>query len=103
LVSPLPENDILAQVFATDAGNVKHTMELIAPEVFEPAVAEISRITAVLVVGGGISAPSGLFSHLSHSSMPSSLLSPPAGHAQVLAALRGLGAAYREGEVSSRE
>jgi len=78
-------------------------MELTAPDIFEPAVTEISRVTAILVVGGGISAPPALFSHLSRSSMPSSLLSPPAGRAQMLAALRGLGAAYREGEVSSRE
>jgi DNA-binding MurR/RpiR family transcriptional regulator len=61
LASPLSENDILAQVFATDIDNIKHTMKLVAPETFESAVAEIGRASGILVVGGGVAAPPALF------------------------------------------
>jgi len=65
LATPVPENDVLAQVFATDIDNIKHTMELVTPEAFESAVAEIEGATGILVVGGGISASATYF--LAHS------------------------------------
>ena len=61
LASPIPESDVLAQVFATDIDNIKHTMELAAPETFESAVAEIDGASGILVVGGGVSATPALF------------------------------------------
>ena len=61
LTSPISESDILARVFATDIGNIKHLMELVDPETFEAAVTEICRATGILVVGEGLSAPPALF------------------------------------------
>jgi DNA-binding MurR/RpiR family transcriptional regulator len=65
LTGPVPENDVLAQVFATDIDNIKHTMELVAGEAFESAVAEMEGATSILVVGGGIAASAAHF--LAHS------------------------------------
>jgi len=65
LTAPVSEDDVLAQAFSTDINNIKYTMELIDPVTFRAAVDEISRAAAILVVGGGISAPPALF--LSHS------------------------------------
>jgi DNA-binding MurR/RpiR family transcriptional regulator len=65
LTFPIPEGDVLARVFATDIGNIKHTMELVDPATFDAAVAEIGRATGILVVGAGLSAPPALF--LAHS------------------------------------
>ena len=61
LASPLPENDLLARVCATDIENIKHTMELVDTETFESAVTEIAQATGILVVGEGLSAPPALF------------------------------------------
>lgn len=84
---PLRESDLLARVFATDIGNIKHAMELVHTEIFEAAVVEICRATGILVVDGGLLAPPAIFfahslkaTHPSHSSMPSLLLSPAEGY-----------------------
>jgi DNA-binding MurR/RpiR family transcriptional regulator len=61
LAFPLPESDLLAQVCATDIGNIKHTMELVDTDTFESAVTEIAQATAILVIGEGLSAPPALF------------------------------------------
>jgi DNA-binding MurR/RpiR family transcriptional regulator len=56
---------VLARAFATSIDNVKHTMGLIDPDVFQGAVDAIGHASGILVVGGGLSAPPALF--LSHS------------------------------------
>jgi len=65
LASPIPEGDVLAQVFASDMDNVKRMIELIDPETFEAAVTEMCQVAGILVVGEGLSAPLALFFALS--------------------------------------
>jgi hypothetical protein len=92
LDSPLPENGIPAQVFATDTGSFKYTMELAALEIFEPVVTEISRVTAILVVGEESRPHRHSFRiYLARHSLRRCPFLPQA--AQTLAALRGVHAA----------
>ncbi|MGD2144374.1 MAG: MurR/RpiR family transcriptional regulator [Anaerolineae bacterium] len=65
LTAPVPKDDVLAQVFATNIDNIKHTLGLIDPEEFQAAVDAIGQAASILVVGGGLSAPPALL--LAHS------------------------------------
>lgn len=65
LTAPVPKEDVLMRVFATSIDSIKHTLGLITPEEFQGAIDAIGRAAAILVVGGGLSAPPALF--LSHS------------------------------------
>jgi DNA-binding MurR/RpiR family transcriptional regulator len=65
LTSPIPEEDVLARVFAADIDNVKRMIGLVDAEAFEAAVTEMCQATGILVVGEGLSAPLALFFALS--------------------------------------
>jgi DNA-binding MurR/RpiR family transcriptional regulator len=65
LTAPVPKEDVLARVFATSIDSIKHTLGLITPEEFQAVIDAIGQAAAILVVGGGLSAPPALF--LSHS------------------------------------
>jgi DNA-binding MurR/RpiR family transcriptional regulator len=65
LTAPVPKEDVLTRVFATSVDSIKHTLGLITPEEFQAAIDAIGQAAAILVVGGGLSAPAALF--LSHS------------------------------------
>ena len=56
LASSIPENNILAEVFATNIDNIKRTLALTDPADWEAAVSEICHATAILVVGEALSA-----------------------------------------------
>lgn len=65
LRTPIPRDDLLAQVFRRGIQNVKFLMEQIDPGVFEATIDEFGRANHILVLGGGLSASPAVF--LSHS------------------------------------
>ena len=65
LRTPIPRDDLLAQVFRRSIQNIKYLMEQMDPAVFEAAIDAFGRASRILVVGGGLSASPAMF--LSHS------------------------------------
>jgi DNA-binding MurR/RpiR family transcriptional regulator len=65
LTSPIPEDDIMARVFAADIDNIKQTMESVDRAVFDQAVSAICGASNIIVIGEALSAPPALF--FSHS------------------------------------
>ncbi len=61
LASPLPSDDVPAQVFRTDIQNIERTAQNLAPEHLDAVVEEIARASNILVVGGGLSAAPATF------------------------------------------
>jgi DNA-binding MurR/RpiR family transcriptional regulator len=65
LRTPIPKDDLLAQVFRRNIDNIKQIMTMIDPEIFEAVIREFGQAKHILVVGGGLSASPAVF--LAHS------------------------------------
>jgi DNA-binding MurR/RpiR family transcriptional regulator len=65
LRAPIPEDDLVAQVFTRHIENIKRLIKENDPAVFEAAINEFGRARHILVVGGGLSASPAMY--LSHS------------------------------------
>ena len=61
LASPLPSDDVPAQVFRTDIQNIERTAQNLDPEHLDAVVEEIARASNILVIGGGLSAAPATF------------------------------------------
>jgi DNA-binding MurR/RpiR family transcriptional regulator len=64
LADPIPQDDLLARVFAADIRNIERLAELTDSDRLQAAAAEIRRARQILVVGGGLTATvAGFFTH----------------------------------------
>ncbi|MFZ5918659.1 MAG: MurR/RpiR family transcriptional regulator [Chloroflexota bacterium] len=54
LTSPVPQEDLLMRVFATDVHNIEQTAALVSNGRLQTAVAEIRRARRILVIGDGM-------------------------------------------------
>jgi DNA-binding MurR/RpiR family transcriptional regulator len=64
LTSPIPKEDLLTQVFATDIHNIERTTALTASDHLQAAADKIRRARQTLLVGGGATmAAVGFFAH----------------------------------------
>jgi DNA-binding MurR/RpiR family transcriptional regulator len=61
LTSPIPEEDVMARVFARDIDNVKQAMEQVDQELLNAVVDEMSNAAKILVIGEALSSPPALF------------------------------------------
>lgn len=67
LADPIPQKDLLAQVFATDINNIERTAEMTDNDRLQAAVTEIQNARQILLVGGGLTTTVvGYFAHALH-------------------------------------
>jgi DNA-binding MurR/RpiR family transcriptional regulator len=64
LASPVPREDVLSRVFATDIANIERTAVLTSGDRLQAAVAALRAARRILVLGDGLAA--GLATYLSH-------------------------------------
>jgi DNA-binding MurR/RpiR family transcriptional regulator len=64
LAAPVPREDVLSRVFATDIANIERTAVLTAADRLQAAVATLRAASRILVLGDGLAA--GLATYLSH-------------------------------------